>query len=218
MDGTGNQLPKVSGAAINKGRRTANRILDAAEALFARNGYEATALRDIAAEAGIQQPGLYKHFASKEDLYRQVYERALRPMTDLMDQLLTGSDDGFDELANRMTDLLAQHPTIARLLVRAVVSSDSQPDMVALDWLNRVVGYGRRLSEKAGEDPAGDLLAVQIVAIFNMLFGFFWASPLLESLTGKPATDERAMALQKTLLQTFIAALPGMAEPAGKVR
>jgi AcrR family transcriptional regulator len=212
MDGTANQMPRDAGGAINKGRRTANRILDAAEALFARNGYEATALRDIAAEAGIQQPGLYKHFASKEDLYRQVYERALRPMTDLMDQLLTGPDDGFDELANRMTDLLADHPTIARLLVRAVVSSDTQPDLVALDWLDRVVGYGRKLSEKAGEAASGDLLAVQIVAIFNMLFGFFWASPLLESLTGKPATDPGAMALQKALLRTLIAALPRMGQ------
>lgn len=212
MDGTANQMPRGAGGAINKGRRTANRILDAAEALFARNGYEATALRDIAAEAGIQQPGLYKHFASKEDLYRQVYERALRPMTDLMDQLLTGPDDGFDELANRMTDLLADHPTIARLLVRAVVSSDTQPDLVALDWLDRVVGYGRKLSEKAGEAASGDLLAVQIVAIFNMLFGFFWASPLLESLTGKPATDPGAMALQKALLRTLIAALPRMGQ------
>ena len=212
MDGTANQMPRDAGGAINKGRRTANRILDAAEALFARNGYEATALRDIAAEAGIQQPGLYKHFASKEDLYRQVYERALRPMTDLMDQLLTGPDDGFDELSNRMTDLLADHPTIARLLVRAVVSSDTQPDLVALDWLDRVVGYGRKLSEKAGEAASGDLLAVQIVAIFNMLFGFFWASPLLESLTGKPATDPGAMALQKALLRTLIAALPRMGQ------
>lgn len=212
MDGTGSQISQGSGSAINKGRRTANRILDAAEALFARNGYEATSLRDIAAEAGIQQPGLYKHFASKEDLYRQVYERALRPMTDLMDQLLTGPDDGFDELANRMTDLLADHPTIARLLVRAVVSSDTQPDLVALDWLDRVVGYGRKLSEKAGEAASGDLLAVQIVAIFNILFGFFWASPLLESLTGKPATDPGAMALQKDLLRTLIAALPQMGE------
>lgn len=217
MSAPATRTARSSASEPNKGRRTANRILDVAEDLFAQNGYEATSLRDIATQAGLQQPGLYKHFASKEDLYRQVYERALRPVTDLMDQLLTGSDDGFDELANRMTDLLADHPTIARLLVRAVVSSDTQPDLVALDWLNRVVGYGRRLSEKAGEDPAGDLLAVQIVAIFNMLFGFFWASPLLESLTGKPATDERAMALQKTLLQTFIAALPGMAEPAGKV-
>lgn len=209
MDGTGNQIPRGSGSAINKGRRTANRILDAAEDLFARNGYEATALRDIAAEAGIQQPGLYKHFASKEDLYRQVYERALRPMTDLMDQLLAGPDDDFDELADRMTDLLADHPTIARLLVRAVVSSDTQPDLVALDWLGRVVGYGRKLSEKAGEAASGDLLAVQIVAIFNMLFGFFWASPLVESLSGRQAIDPEAMAIQKELLRGFVGSLSG---------
>jgi AcrR family transcriptional regulator len=207
MSAPATRTARSSASEPNKGRRTANRILDVAEDLFAQNGYEATSLRDIATQAGLQQPGLYKHFASKEDLYRQVYERALRPMTDLMDQLLAAPDGGFDELTDRMTDLLAEHPTIARLLVRAVISSDSQPDLVALDWLGRVVGYGRKLSEKAQEAPSGSLLAVQIVAIFNMLFGFFWASPLLESLTGKPATDPDGMAFQKNLLRQFIASL-----------
>lgn len=201
-------------AALNKGQRTANRILDVAEALFAQHGYGATSLRDIAAQAGLQQPGLYKHFSGKDDLYRQVYERALKPMTDLMDAILAGPDDRFDELTDRMTDLLAQHPNIARLLVRAAISSDSQADPVALDWLGRLVGYGRKLSDKAGVPSSDDILAVQTVAIFNMLFGFFWASPLIESLSGKPATDGPLMDMQKALLRTFIG---GMGQSGGQM-
>ncbi|MFY7837162.1 MAG: TetR/AcrR family transcriptional regulator [Novosphingobium sp.] len=203
--------------AMNKGQRTANRILDVAEALFAQHGYGATSLRDIAAQAGLQQPGLYKHFTGKDDLYRQVYERALKPMTDLMDAILAGPEDRFDELTDRMTDLLAQHPNIARLLVRAAISSEAEPDLVALDWLGRLVGYGRKLNDKAGVPSANDVLAVQIVAIFNMLFGFFWASPLIESLSGKPATGTPMMDMQKALLRTFIAGIsPSTAETAGK--
>lgn len=194
-------------SALSKGKRTANRILDVAEALFAQHGYGATSLRDIAAQAGLQQPGLYKHFSGKDDLYRQVYDRALKPMTDLMDAILAGPDERFDELTDRMTDLLAQHPNIARLLVRAAISSDAEPDLVALDWLGRLVDYGQKLSDKAGVPSSKDVLAVQIVAIFNMLFGFFWASPLIENLAGKPATDRPLMDMQKALLRNFIGGL-----------
>lgn len=197
---------------MTKGRRTANRILDAAEELFAQNGYGATSLRDIAAKVGLQQPALYKHFAGKDDLYRQVYERALKPMTDLMDEVLARPEADFADLTDHMTDLLAQHPNIARLLIRAAISSDSEPDTIGLDWLARMVSYGRRMNEKAGLPSSDDSLAVQIVAIFNMLFGFFWASPLIESLSGMKATDAPAMAIQKGLLRGFVGSLSGTSQ------
>lgn len=207
MDGISTAAPRASTGALNKGQRTANRILDVAEALFAQHGYGATSLRDIAAQAGLQQPGLYKHFTGKEDLYRQVYERALKPMTDLMDGMLAGPQDGFGELTDRMTDLLAEHPNIARLLVRAAISTDAEPDLVALDWLGRLVGYGRKLNLKSGVPSTDGKLAVEILAIFNMLFGFFWASPLIESLSGRPAIDRANMDSQKALLRTFVDAM-----------
>jgi len=188
----------------NKGQRTASRILDAAEELFARRGYDATSLRDIATRAELQQPGLYKHFTGKEDLYRQVYKRALQPMTDLMDATLESSDGGFEELTDRITDLLSVHPNIARLLVRATISSDEKPDLVALDWLDKLVGYGQKFSAKAGLSLSDNLIAVQIVATFNMLFGFFWAAPLIEGATGKPPNDGAIIDLQKALLRNFV--------------
>ena len=138
MDAIITQFSPTAAPALNKGQRTASRILDAAEALFAQHGYDATSLRDIAARAGLQQPGLYKHFAGKDDLYRQVYERALKPVTDLMDEMLSAPDHSFAGLTDRMTDLLAHHPNIARLLMRATLSSDVEPDLVALDWVGRL--------------------------------------------------------------------------------
>lgn len=51
-------------------------ILDAATRAFARTGFTATSLDDIAAESGVSHVILYRHFASKSDLYRAVLERA----------------------------------------------------------------------------------------------------------------------------------------------
>lgn len=48
---------------------TKKRIIEAALQLFARNGYEATSMADIAAAVGIKAPSLYAHFKSKQALF-----------------------------------------------------------------------------------------------------------------------------------------------------
>jgi AcrR family transcriptional regulator len=50
-------------------------ILAAATRAFARCGFAATSLDDIAAEAGITRVILYRHFDSKTDLYQAVLDR-----------------------------------------------------------------------------------------------------------------------------------------------
>jgi AcrR family transcriptional regulator len=50
-------------------------ILTAATEAFARSGFAATGLDDIAAEAGVTRVILYRHFDSKTDLYQAVLDR-----------------------------------------------------------------------------------------------------------------------------------------------
>jgi AcrR family transcriptional regulator len=50
------------------GSRTRQRIVNAAEALFAQKGYEAVALRDIIREAGVNSAAIHYHFGTKEAL------------------------------------------------------------------------------------------------------------------------------------------------------
>ena len=59
---------------------TKDRILDAAERLFARDGFEATSLRAITAEAAVNLAAVNYHFQSKEALVQAVIGRRMGPV------------------------------------------------------------------------------------------------------------------------------------------
>jgi AcrR family transcriptional regulator len=59
---------------------TKDRILDTAERLFAHRGVEATSLRTITAEAGVNLAAVNYHFQSKETLMHAVIARRLGPV------------------------------------------------------------------------------------------------------------------------------------------
>lgn len=54
---------------------TKEKILDAALVSFAKNGYKGTNLRELAAGLGLSKSALYRHYASKEDIWNAVCER-----------------------------------------------------------------------------------------------------------------------------------------------
>lgn len=56
-------------------RDTKERIIRTALELFSLEGYEAVSVRDIAGRLDISQSALYKHFASKRDIFDSIVER-----------------------------------------------------------------------------------------------------------------------------------------------
>lgn len=59
---------------------THERILDAAERLFAEQGFNATSLRQITTTAAVNLAAVNYHFGDKESLYTEVVRRRIRPI------------------------------------------------------------------------------------------------------------------------------------------
>lgn len=59
---------------------TRTRILDAAQALFVAHGFEATSMRMITGDAGVNLAAVNYHFGSKDVLVREVLQRHLQPL------------------------------------------------------------------------------------------------------------------------------------------
>ncbi len=58
-------------------KETAERIFDAAIDLFAQRGYDNVSIRDIAAEVGIKESSIYKHYTSKEQILQKIIKYPL---------------------------------------------------------------------------------------------------------------------------------------------
>jgi AcrR family transcriptional regulator len=69
-------------------RRTRDELVDAAERLFSRQGFHATSIDAVAAEAGFTKGAVYSNFDSKEDLFFAVYERRVDRRVEQMETAL----------------------------------------------------------------------------------------------------------------------------------
>ena len=88
-----------------------DQLLSAATRAFARNGFEATNLDDVAEEAGISKVLLYRHFDSKADLYRAVLDRSLKHL-----ETRVGTDEFTMESIGALLRAAAEDPDGFRLL------------------------------------------------------------------------------------------------------
>ena len=88
-------------------------ILAAATEAFARSGFAATSLEDIAAQARITRAVLYRHFESKTDLYQAVLDR----MCGRLDTHVADPVGGFtDASIDGLLKAAAESPAGFRLL------------------------------------------------------------------------------------------------------
>lgn len=150
-------------------------ILAAAIRVFARDGFGATRLTEVAAEVGITKGALAYHFATKEVLYFEVMTVITRGFSALVRQALEG--DGpwlgrLDGLGEGVTAVLGAEPEIARLILRELTDRGpflAGPGQVALDEVLALVtsflDEGVRQGRAAPQDTrhlAGTIVLVHV--------------------------------------------------------
>ena len=116
--------------AVSAEHTSRDKILDAAEALFAKRGYAAVGLRELAEVVGLGKSSLFHHFRNKAQLYAAVNARILvRIEARLVRSLAAGGDPvvRLERWLDDIVDLLAENPTYARVLLRSLFEDDDLP-------------------------------------------------------------------------------------------
>jgi AcrR family transcriptional regulator len=87
----------IDDKTLTKGEKTRAAILEAAHALFLKNGFHGTSMRQIADEAGLALGGLYNYFDSKEKIFGEVLD-AHHPYRVILPALEQTQGDTVEEL------------------------------------------------------------------------------------------------------------------------
>jgi AcrR family transcriptional regulator len=164
--------------------RRREQVLEAATRAFARAGFADTGLDAIAAEAGVTPVILYRHFASKADLYREVLERANNRLREA-----TGTDDFDDATIPALIRAAAADPDAFRLLFRYAAREPEFRDMA-----ETLTDAGTEITGRYLADIADDRWRS-------------WAARLLPALTtdtviawldaGQPDPDQAAVRIRQ---------------------
>lgn len=119
------------------------RALLAATRLFAARGFEGTSLQDVAGEVGVTKQALLYHFASKEDLRREVLAAMVSHWSEALPRVLlaaTAADDRFDAVVAELLRFFSDDPDRARLLVRHVLDRPAESRELLAQHVKGYVG------------------------------------------------------------------------------
>ncbi|HEY6836949.1 MAG TPA: TetR/AcrR family transcriptional regulator [Gaiellaceae bacterium] len=101
-------------------------LLDAAVRVFARKGYHAARVGDIAEEAGVAYGLVYHYFGSKEEVLRSVFRETWRALIQTIESVEDGDDPPREQLRKVAEILLRswrRDPDLVRVLVLEVTRS-----------------------------------------------------------------------------------------------
>jgi AcrR family transcriptional regulator len=143
--------PVASGNG-NRTRRGADRrkeILEAARKAFSSKGFERTSMAEIAAQVGIVEGALYKHFGGKRELLFEATRAFYEPLMAATHQELAGVRGSRNRLRFaifRQLSVFVSHPEMCRLIMFDIRPHD--------DYFGSVV---RELNKKATSAVVGIL-------------------------------------------------------------
>ncbi len=204
---------------------TRRRLLDGAEAVFARSGYHGASVDEIAREAGATTGALYSNFASKEELFLALFEE--RVATDVRDysRIVAEGATGAEQArgtADHWMEILRERPGYFPLFIEFWAYAIREPrlrDRLAGQFAALRSSSARLFLEGAAREgvapssEAGELMGLLINALANGL--------ALEKLADPEAVPDALFGDLLVLIFRALEALaretPGIADP-GAVR
>ena len=169
-------------------------ILAEATQLFADNGFEGTSLNDIAAGVGIKRPSLLHHFASKDELYGEVFENMLSDWLERVESVIAAPGTGWDKFAEVISvgfDVFAENPAYVRLMRREALDGGGRLgiDLVGVvePLFSTAVAWMEAQME-SGHFRHTDARQV-VVTAYAVLLGYVSDAPFLNGLFGGDALD-----------------------------
>src|SRR3984957_14094451 len=115
---------------MTKGELTRKRIIEAAAPIFNQCGYEGSSLNALMEATGLKKGGIYRHFASKEELAAEAFDYTWEEAWKARLQHLDEKAAGIDKLKQLIANFVECRPSVpggCPVLNTAVDADDRNP-------------------------------------------------------------------------------------------
>jgi len=199
-----NMSPRPHSSASPPPAEVREKILLAAKAEFARRGFEAASVRDIASAAGATAAMINYYFGGKQKLYQEVVDTAEAELFTQLAQVFTAPvcEPSFAaRLVGAYFDFLTRERELQRLLLREMLDNPRSADTT----VRRHVEPLRQLFKTHFGDAGADFQAA--VSLFGAVAGYFIYAPVLESFLGQDPLSTAALAKRRKHVVTLAESL-----------
>lgn len=126
-------------------------ILDVAVQLFSQKGFRGTTTKEIALAAGVNEAIIFRHFATKSELYSAIMDQkaksaAVQAMQSVFDEAMERRDDRqvFESLAFHLFEFHEQDDMAMRILLYSALEGHELAEMI---YRNHIAKTHRQLAE-----------------------------------------------------------------------
>lgn len=194
-----------------KAERTRAAILAAAEDQFAKRGFVATRLEDVAAAVGLKRATLFYHFRDKQSLYDAVVAAAFTPLAQQLEHAFAepvALPAKVEKAVEAWVDIMVARPTLARIILRHAAEAEEHaahglfPGAEALlrtGWSLFEQGLASGELQPVHEDPFHAASAVLGATVF-FVTGF---SALMPDANFSPHAPEQVETHKRNALRTL---------------
>lgn len=157
-------------------RGTKERILENAVMIFARKGFHATSMRDIAGASACSLPTLYYHYTSKGELFEEIVVNQFLKVTERMNRKLdlgAKPEELYFQVLRTRKELEGFDREVFKMALKVWLGFDGEGkarDRV-MDWERKRADANRRFIDKAGlrECVRGDVTEILINYMENVI-------------------------------------------------
>lgn len=143
-----------------------DRILDAAEALFAEHGYDGVTLRQIATGAGVDVALANYHFGKKLELFQAVFERRAAPLNEARKQALLACQESAGKSGPSVEKIIEAF--LRPLELHQETGDEGWRHYLALiAYINNSPYWGRRMMSKLFDGLVQEFVEALKVALPN---------------------------------------------------
>jgi AcrR family transcriptional regulator len=165
------------GARLTAAARRAQ-LIDVGRSVFAKRGYEATSVEEIAARAKVSKPIVYEHFGGKEGLYAVIVDREVEHIVARIVEAITAGSprERLEQAVLAFLTYVQDRPGGFAILLRDAPESKRRGEMPGLmyDLADRVGDIFAEQFRKAGYDAkAAPIYAHALVGMVAFV-GQWW--------------------------------------------